>query len=82
MEVTQEWIGRLRASLESELPEVEITNMEVLSAFDRAALATVLNGSGAAQENRYTARARKAAATRKKNKLKKEEGNASTAGDQ
>jgi len=81
MELTKEFIAKLRREFSEELdfqdhpPSVE---GNVLAAFDRACLSTVLS-NGAAPEARkpnYHARALKAARTRKENKLRKEEGNA------
>lgn len=79
MQVTQQFIERLRHALSNEvredLTDGAISHPDALAAFDRAALATVLNGSEEAVPAGPTAhqlRARKAANTRKRNKAARE----------
>lgn len=74
MEVTGEFIARLRRELNDEMyNDVEgAIRVEVLAAFDRAALAVVLNESAPA-ENPFSVRARKAAATRARHKREKQQ---------
>lgn len=94
MEVTQQFLEKLRHNLNHAMAEDldgdgEIRPEEVLSAFDRAALATVLNGSepstpqhGLAPGSAAAkARARKAAATRAKNKQARAQDPRNTGGE-